>query len=248
MPKKQTKTKNTPGIKDIPTDAKQKQNSVMEGGFTWKHVWKEYIEPILVALVLALFIRTFIFQPFRIPSGSMEDTLLIGDFILANKFIYGAKIPLINLRLPKLREPRQKDIIVFKYPKDPTKDFIKRCVAVGGQTIEIHDKHIFVDGKPFINPTHVKFENPYIIQKKLSPRDNFGSFIVPENSLFMMGDNRDNSNDSRFWGVVPIENVVGKASIVYWSWTHEPPLWKIPIELFKREITVRWGRIFSLIR
>ena len=135
MPKKQTKTKNTPGTKDIPTDAKQKQNSVMEGGFTWKHVWKEYIEPILVALVLALFIRTFIFQPFRIPSGSMEETLLIGDFILANKFIYGAKIPLINLRLPKLREPRQKDIIVFKYPKDPTKDFIKRCVAVGGQTI-----------------------------------------------------------------------------------------------------------------
>ena len=200
---------------------------------------KEWIEPILIALLLAGLIRTFIFQPFKIPSGSMEDTLLVGDQLMATKFLYGIKIPFVDKRVMKIRDPRPGDIIVFKYPKPPHKDFIKRCIATGGQKVEIKDKVVFVDGLPQNLPSYVKFVDNHVFPgSPTMPRDNLPEIIVPDGYFFMMGDNRDNSNDSRFWGFVPHENIIGKAQFLYWSWDKNGSF------LDK----VRWDRILSIIR
>jgi signal peptidase I len=202
---------------------------------------KEWIEPLVIAFILAAIIRSFIIQPFKIPSGSMEDTLLVGDQLMAAKFIYGIRLPFANGFLLRYNDPEPGDIIVFKYPKEPSKDFIKRCIAVGGQTIEVRDKNVYVDGECQDLPEHAKFIVQNILPKQLGPRDNHGPLVVPEGHMFMMGDNRDNSNDSRFWGYVPYENIKGKAVIIWWSWNKEVPLY----DLIHR---VRWGRIFSIIR
>ena len=196
---------------------------------------KEWIEPILIALILAGLIRTYIVQPFKIPSGSMEDTLLVGDHLMALKFLYGVKIPFNGKRILKLTNPKPGDVIVFKYPQDPSKDYIKRCIAVGGQTVEIRDKQVYVDGVLQDNPNHVKFLRPV---DHYGQRDNLSPTTVPEGTFFAMGDNRDNSNDSRFWGFVPFENVKGKAFMLYWSWNREA---SFPLK-------VRWKRLFNLIR
>jgi signal peptidase I len=207
------------------------------GGF--RKFQKEWIEPILIALVLAAIIRTFIIQPFKIPSGSMEDTLLIGDQLMATKFVYGIKTPFSSKRYFKIRDPKPGDIIVFKYPIDPSKDFIKRCVAVQGQTIKIKDKHLFIDGKECPLPKHAKFIDPYIYPSDPAmPRDNMAERVIPKGMFFAMGDNRDNSNDSRFWGLVPYDNIKGKALIIYWSWDSNSPLAK----------KIRFGRILNLIK
>lgn len=202
---------------------------------------KDWLEPILIAFVLALVIRTYIVQPFKIPSGSMEDTLLVGDQLLALKFLYGTEIPFTGTTVMRMSDPQPGDIIVFKYPEDPSKDFIKRCIAVGGQTVEIHDKKVFVDGSEQDLPAHAKIVDRTVYPARLGPRDNYDSFTVPENTVFVMGDNRDNSNDSRFWGVVPVENIKGKAFLIYWSWNREQPLY----DVFHR---IRWNRFFTLIR
>lgn len=202
---------------------------------------KDWLEPILIAFVLALLIKTFIVQPFKIPSGSMEDTLLVGDQLIVLKFIYGTTIPFTDTTVMKLTDPEPGDVIVFKYPEDPSKDFIKRCIAVGGQTVEIHDKQVYVDGSQQVLPAHAKIIDRTVYPARLGPRDNFGSFTVPENTVFVMGDNRDNSNDSRFWGVVPVENIKGRAFLIYWSWNKEQPLF----DFLHR---VRWSRFFTLIR
>lgn len=206
-----------------------------------KSVVREYIEAIAWAIILALIIRTFIVQAFRIPSGSMEDTLLVGDFLLANKFIYGAKVPFLNVRLPAIQKPKQGDIVIFKYPRDPSKDFIKRVVATQGQTVEIREKEVFVDGRKVLEPPKSKHIYPDILPSSISMRDNFGPVVVPSGCLFVMGDNRDNSQDSRYWGMLPFDNVKGKAMILYWSWNSERPIWDI---IHK----IRWGRLGCIIR
>ncbi len=195
---------------------------------------REYVEAALWALVLTLFLRAFVIQAFRIPSESMRDTLLVGDFLFVNKFEYGPKIPFTNLRLPGIRQPRAGDVIVFQFPQDPSKDFIKRCVATGGQTVEIKDKQLYVDGEPRVEP-YVIHTDPNVRPAGYDFRDNFGPFTVDPGDLFMMGDNRDNSNDSRYWGELDMHLVKGRAMFLYWSWNADKN-WP------------RWNRIFHLIR
>jgi len=202
---------------------------------------KDWIEPVLIAFILAMIIRSFIMAPFKIPSGSMEDTLLVGDQLMAVKFIYGFRVPFANKFIVRFRDPKPGEVIVFKYPQDPSKDFIKRCIAVGGQTVEIRDKEVFVDGVKFELPKDAKFIDSQVLPRQYGPRDNLQPQTVPKGHMFVMGDNRDNSNDSRFWGYVPYENVIGKAIIIWWSWNHDAPMY----DLLHR---IRWSRYFRLIR
>jgi signal peptidase I len=181
---------------------------------------RENIEAVLLAIVLALFIRTFIVQAFKIPSGSMKQTLQIGDHILVNKFIYGVRIPFAGTTIIPVKNPERGDIVVFKYPKDRDKDFIKRVVGVAGDVVEIIDKQVYVNDKP-LNHKYAVHMDPRIFSAEFSTRDNLGPVTVPANSLFVMGDNRDNSHDSRFWGFVDLKDVKGKAFIIYWSWNKD---------------------------
>jgi signal peptidase I len=195
---------------------------------------RENIEAIIIAVILALFIRTFIVQAFKIPSGSMLPTLQIGDHILVNKFIYGVKLPYLNTTLIPLKEPTRNAIIVFRYPEEPDKDFIKRVIAVPGDILEIRNKEVFVNGAHVEQPYAV-YTDPHVIPANVSERDNLGPITVPPDSYFVMGDNRDNSYDSRFWGFVDASEVRGKAFIIYWSWD-------------SNHFGVRWDRLGSLIR
>jgi signal peptidase I len=181
-----------------------------------KRLIKEYAEAIITALLLALIIRAYIIQAFKIPSGSMIPTLLIGDHILVTKFIYGTKIPFSDKSILVFKQPEKGDIIVFKYPEDPKKDFIKRVVATGGDTLEERNKIIYVNGKEVTEP--YAYHGDSFVRPRGDPRDNFGPLIVPENKVFVMGDNRDQSFDSRYWGFVDIKAIKGKALIIYWSW------------------------------
>lgn len=194
---------------------------------------RENIEAILVAVVLALFIRTFVVQAFKIPSGSMKETLKIGDHILVNKFVYGVKLPFIDKTIVPIKEPKRGDIVVFKFPEDPDKDFIKRVVGLEGDTIEIRNKKVYVNNEP-VDGEFAIHTDPHTMSSVMQPRDNFGPVTVPENSLFVMGDNRDHSYDSRFWGFVDEKAVKGKAFIVYWSWDRD-------------EFGVRWRRIGKIL-
>ena len=195
---------------------------------------REYVEAALWALVLTLFLRAFVIQAFRIPSESMRDTLLVGDFLFVNKFEYGPKIPFTHVRLPGLRAPRPGDVIVFQFPQDPSKDFIKRVVAVGGQTVEVRDKQLTVDGRP-VRERYILHTDPDVRPAGFDFRDNFGPVTVPRGRLFMMGDNRDNSNDSRYWGTLDMDLVKGRAMFLYWSWDPERG-WP------------RWNRLARVIR
>ena len=181
-----------------------------------RSVTRDYLEAIAWAVVVTLLLRTFVIQAFRIPSESMCDTLLVGDFLFVSKLDYGAKIPFTHVRLPGLHAPRRGEVIVFQWPEDPSKDFIKRCVATGGQTVELRHKQVFVDGvrqvEPYVKHT-VSTEDP----GGYTPRDNYMPPTVAPGELFMMGDNRDNSNDSRFWGTVPMDLVKGRALFIYFS-------------------------------
>lgn len=198
-----------------------------------KHIVREYAESIIIAVILALIIRTFIVQAFKIPSGSMEDTLAIGDHLLVSKFIYGTKIPFTDSRILKFRDPRQGDVIVFEYPVDPSKDFIKRVVGVPGDTVQGINKKVYVNGKPYENPHEVHKESD-LIPKEQNPRDTFGPVTVPPGAYFVMGDNRDRSYDSRFWGFVKMDKIKGLAFIKYWSWD-------------KEKFRIRFGNIGRLI-
>ncbi len=199
-----------------------------------KSALRENIEAILLAIVLALFIRTFIVQAFKIPSGSMKETLLIGDHILVNKFLYGVKLPFGSATIIPYKEPQQGDIVVFKFPEDPDKDFIKRVVGVAGDVVEGRDKKIFVNHEP-LNHDYGIHKDSRIVPGNIQPRDNFGPLVVPEKSLFVMGDNRDHSYDSRFWGFVNLKSVRGKAFLIYWSWD-------------KSNFGVRWKRIGQMLK
>jgi signal peptidase I len=177
---------------------------------------REYIEAIAWALVITLVLRTFVIQAFRIPSESMTDTLLVGDFLFVNKFEYGPKLPFTHLRLPGLHPPRRGEVIVFQWPEDPSKDFIKRCIATGGETVEIRHKQVYVNGVKLDEP-YKKHKYPDEEPAAYTPRDNYSPPTVAPGELFMMGDNRDDSNDSRFWGTVPMDLVKGRALFVYFS-------------------------------
>jgi len=185
-----------------------------------KSLVREYTESIIIALLLALVIRTYLVQAFKIPSGSMEDTLVIGDHLLVNKFIYGTKIPFSDSQVIKVRDPRRGDVIVFEYPEDPSKDFIKRVIGTPGDVVEGKDKKVYVNGKLYQNPHEIHKEKE-IVPKEMNPRDTFGPVTVPPNSYFVMGDNRDRSYDSRFWGFVTRDKIKGLAFIKYWSWDRE---------------------------
>lgn len=185
-----------------------------------KGLIREYAESIAIAVLLALVIRTYLVQAFKIPSGSMEDTLAIGDHLLVSKFIYGTKIPFVDKRVLTIRDPSQGDVIVFEYPEDPSKDFIKRVIGVPGDVVEGKEKKVYVNGKPYENPHEVHKEKD-IIPKEMNPRDTFGPITVPANSYFVMGDNRDRSYDSRFWKFVRRDQIKGLAFIKYWSWDRD---------------------------
>jgi signal peptidase I len=199
-----------------------------------KSLVREYSEAIVVAVVLALVIRAFLVQAFTIPSGSMMDTLLIGDYILVNKLLYGPEVPLTGVHVPGFRDPARGDIIVFKYPADESRDFIKRIVAVGGETVQVRDNHVYVDGR--------LLDEPYVRPGSFpaAPSGHCGylygcePITVPPGSYFVMGDNRDNSQDSRYWGFVKQEKIRGKAFLIYWSWNGERH-W------------LRWRRIGNLL-
>jgi len=191
---------------------------------------RENVEAILLAVLLALFIRTFVVQAFKIPSGSMKDTLLIGDHILVNKFIYGVRMPFTGKTLVSVREPRRGDIVVFRYPEEPDKDFIKRVVGIPGDVVEGRNKQVFVNGQAEDVP-YAYHKDPRVLPGYLpQPRDTFGPVTVPPDSLFVMGDNRDESYDSRFWGFVRYQALKGKAFMIYWSWDSD-------------DFNVRWGRL-----
>jgi signal peptidase I len=185
-----------------------------------KGLIREYAESIAIAILLALVIRSYLVQAFKIPSGSMEDTLAIGDHLLVSKFMYGTKIPFVDKRVLTIRDPHQGDVIVFEYPEDPSKDFIKRVIGVPGDVVEGKDKKVYVNGKPYENPHEVHKEKD-VIPKEMNPRDTFGPITVPSNSYFVMGDNRDRSYDSRFWKFVRRDQIKGLAFIKYWSWDRE---------------------------
>lgn len=228
-----------------------------------RSVTREYYEAILVAVILALFARTFVFENFKIPSGSMENNLLVGDHLVVNKFIYGPHFSDALEHLLPYRNPRHGDVVVFKFPEDPRRDFIKRCIGLPGDTIEIRAKQLYLNG--------VLQHEPYVVHKdpmvypdspleppSLRLRDNFGPYTVPPGTIFCLGDNRDNSLDSRFWGPVPRSYLKGRAVIIYWS--YEAPhndwrwqglghrlrqLWDVFIHFLTK---TRWNRTFHLIR
>lgn len=202
---------------------------------------RENIEAIIIAIVLALVIRTFIVQAFKIPSGSMLPTLQIGDHILVSKFIYGVKMPFTGSTLIPISDPKPSDIVVFQFPKNPELDYIKRVIAVGGDMVEIKDKKISINGKPFTD-TYGVYKDPLILPAAAAPRDNFGPATVPAGKLFVMGDNRDNSFDGRFWGFVDLKAVRGKAWAIYWSWDVQQPLFSL-----ERLRSIRWGRLGDIV-
>ena len=190
-----------------------------------KSIAREYTEAILIALLLALLIRTFIVQAFKIPSGSMKKTLLIGDHILVSKFSYGThipnEIPFINIKLFDdivlfSKVPKRGDIIVFKFPKDETRDFIKRVIGLPGDLLEVKSQKVYINNKPY-EDTHARHTDTPS-DSPLVPRDDFGPILVPDNHVFVMGDNRENSQDSRYWGYLNVKKIRGKALIIYWSW------------------------------
>ncbi|MFC1890181.1 signal peptidase I [Thermodesulfobacteriota bacterium] len=196
-------------------------------------VVREYTEVLIIALALALFIRTFIIQAFKIPSGSMIPTLAIGDHILVSKFSYGVKIPFTDICFLDFHKPEREDVIVFREPKQGKKDFIKRVMGLTGDRIEVKNKKLYINGQIY-EDRHAYFAG----NRFRSGIDNFGPVTVPEGHYFMMGDNRDNSSDSRVWGFVPFENIRGKALIIYISWVISDS-WNID---------VKWNRIGKVIR
>jgi signal peptidase I len=175
---------------------------------------REYGEALLFAVLLALLIRAFLVQAYKIPSESMVSTLLVGDHLLASKCVYGVTIPFINLRIYQGEDPVRGDIVIFEYPKDPKVDYIKRIVGVPGDVVAVRNKQLFRNGQP-VREDYVRFIQPGRIEPL---RDNFGPVTVPEGKYFVMGDNRDNSLDSRFWGFVDRKAILAKAWRIYWSW------------------------------
>lgn len=208
-----------------------------------KSVVREYTEAIIIAVILALFIRTFVIQAFKIPSGSMLPTLQIGDHLLVNKFIYGIRVPFSGKTVIPIKDPVAGDVVVFRWPKDRSVDYIKRVVATPGDRLQIKNKKLYINGKAAEDPS-AHFTSPTVLPGNVSPKDNLGPIVIPEGKYFVMGDNRDNSSDSRFWGYVDDADLLGKAMIIYWSWDTNKPLFPSPWERFS---SIRWSRLADII-
>ena len=219
-----------------------------------KSTAREYFESIVVAVILALFIRTFVVQAFKIPTGSMEPNLLVGDHLLVNKFVFAPTLhPAERLVLP-MREIRRGDVVVFKFPEEPERDFIKRVIGLPGDTVELRNRQVFINGQQIEEPyAHYLFP---VGEGQESPsfdvRESYGPVTVPDGHYFMMGDNRDNSQDSRYWGFLPQHYVKGRALKIYWSF--EQPAGEQPDGLagVVRAVTsiftgTRWSRILHQI-
>ncbi len=206
-------------IQDVTKAERQKHANKVLLQKEKKPLWREYLETAIIALFAALLLRIFVVSAYRVSSSSMENCLYEGDYIFVNKLAYDFD-----------NEPQVGDIIVFRYPNNPDKEFIKRIVALPLQTVQVADKVVYVDEEVASIPLHSKHIDKRIIPGDLSFRDNFGPYEVPIDGYFVMGDNRDDSRDSRFWGEVPRENIIGKAVFVYWSWTPDAdaPGWEFP--------------------
>ena len=226
-----------------------------------KSVVREYFESIVIAVILALFVRTWVVQAFKIPTGSMENNLLIGDHLLVNKFVFGPTPLAIGRKMLPVRPIRRGDIVVFKYPDEPDRDFIKRVIGLPGETIELKNKKVHVNGTPLDEP-YVHFltppSNDYQEVTSYDLRERFGPVTVPPDRYFVMGDNRDNSQDSRYWGFLPRDYVKGKALVIYWSYESGREdyvdegmaatlkrLGSVVTHFFTR---TRWERLFNQIR
>ena len=188
-----------------------------------KSTLREYFESIVIAVILALFIRTFVVQAFKIPTGSMENNLLIGDHLLVNKFMFGSTESSVERALLPIGTIGRGDVIVFKYPEDPGRDFIKRVIGLPGDTLELRDKRVLIDGVPLDEPYVYFIEPPGAASEfrevtSFDVRERYGPVTVPPGQYFVMGDNRDNSQDSRYWGFLPRDYVKGKALVIYWSY------------------------------
>jgi signal peptidase I len=185
-----------------------------------KSTIREYAESIVIAVILALFVRTWVVQAFKIPTGSMENNLLIGDHLLVNKFVFGPTASSIDRALLPIRNIRRGDVVVFKYPDEPERDFIKRVIGLPGETVELRAKKVYVDGQPLDEP-YVHFLQPASEAQEVTSfdvRERYGPVKVPDDQYFVMGDNRDNSQDSRYWGFLPAHYVKGRALMIYWSY------------------------------
>jgi signal peptidase I len=198
-----------------------------------KSILREYLEVIIAAVILALFIRTFFIQTYKIPSGSMEPTLEVGDQILVSKFIYGIRVPFLNKIAIPITTPKRGDVMVFIFPLDRSVDFIKRVVGIPGDTVEIRNKKLYINGEP-VKDEYARYEKTSSASVMVKPRDMFGPVVVPGNKYFVMGDNRDHSHDSRWWGFVDIDDIRGEAFLIHWSWKSTG--WG-----------VRWGRLGQII-
>jgi signal peptidase I len=209
-----------------------------------KSTVREYFESICVAVILALFVRTFVVQAFKIPTGSMENNLLIGDHLLVNKFVFAPTLGRAEQTLLPIDTIRRGDVIVFKYPEEPERDFIKRVIGLPGETLELRNKQVFINGKALDEP-YVHFLVPPDQtasddeETDFDVRRRYGPVTVPQGHYFMMGDNRDNSQDSRYWGFLPREYVKGRALFVYFSFNDEPTS-----GIFS---SVRWNRLLHQI-
>jgi signal peptidase I len=199
---------------------------------------RQYGESLAIAAIIALSVKSLVFASYTIPSGSMEPTLLVGDYLIANRLSYVMKVPLTDIVVLTLGEPERGDIIIFRYPEDRSKDFVKRVIAKKGDVVEIKDKVVYVNGER-VDIAAAHFIDSRMIPGFISPRDNFGPATVPKDSYFVMGDNRDNSADSRFWGFLKKEDLVGKAEIIYFSRDSKAT---DPLGY------VRWHRLGSLVR
>ncbi|HWZ59216.1 MAG TPA: signal peptidase I [Gemmatimonadaceae bacterium] len=225
-------------------------------GVPWRLMW-DWARSFLIAVFLFLVVRAFFVEAFKIPTGSMEGTLLVGDFLLVNKLVYGAEVPLTNMRLPALQHPRRGEVIVFIYPVDPTKNFVKRLVGVPGDTLAMKDGVLYVNGaaqretyathtKPGDDPSLKEFDwqNGYVVKTAEGgyvnhpSSNNWGPLVVPEKNYFVLGDNRDNSMDSRYWGFVPDSLIRGRPIFVYYSYAPDTTA-----HSFAWLTHIRWRRI-----
>ncbi len=204
---------------------------------------REYLEAVLVSVILALFVRTFLLQAYVVPTGSMEDNILVGDHLIVNKFLYAPSTGLMRSLLPE-RPVRAGDVFVFKFPDDPARDFVKRAIGLPGDVVEIRDKVVYVNQAPVPEPEVTHSDRDILAAGR---RDQFGPIRVPEGQIFAMGDNRDRSNDSRFWGTVPVANVKGRALLVYWSAPPGAPGESLP-ERIRDFFRARWSRVFHPVR
>ncbi|HEX6926385.1 MAG TPA: signal peptidase I [Longimicrobiaceae bacterium] len=231
--------------------ARESRGTMSRGRWMW-----EGIKAVSTAILLFLIIRTFIVEAFKIPTGSMENTLLVGDFLLVNKAAYGAEIPITGTRIPGYTEPKRQDVVVFLPPHDPTKNYVKRIVGLPGDTLEMRDKVLFVNGEPLIEPyvrhrdpftdpadARMRWQADYLVEGKVRrkdyrpTRDNWGPIVVPPGKYFALGDNRDHSEDSRYWGFLSAESIRGRPMFVYYSFARDP------LHPLSWLTDIRWARI-----